>query len=458
MTNGMVYQYVINKERALGYGGKCVDPVPYLAEEILRRIKLATDKSRADISVIEIGGTAGEYQNAIFIEAARILKLRHPDDVIFVLVSYLPVPNKIGEMKTKPTQYAVRTINSYGVHPDIIIARSDRPLDQKRKEKLAFASNIRAEHIISAPDVANIYDIPLNFEKDGLSETLLALLKLTPRKKNLNDWRAMINRLVKATTPVRIGIVGKYFKTGDFMLADVYLSVIEALKHAAGALEKRLTIEWLDASDYETEASRLDELTEYDGLLVPGGFGERGVEGKIKVIGQARQSGLPYFGLCYGLQLAVVEYARQVLGFREAHTTEIDPTTKHPVIDLLPEQKEKLADKLYGATMRLGAYPAKLRAGTIAASAYGATRISERHRHRYEVNPEYVAKLEAGGMIFSGRSPDGRLMEIAELPTSVHPFFLGTQFHPEFKSRPLAPHPLFLAFIRAASARVKETK
>ncbi|MEK7552666.1 MAG: CTP synthase, partial [Patescibacteria group bacterium] len=324
--------------------------------------------------------------------------------------------------------------------------------------KLAFASNIRAEHIISAPDVANIYDIPLNFEKDGLSETLLALLKLTPRKKNLNDWRAMINRLVKATTPVRIGIVGKYFKTGDFMLADVYLSVIEALKHAAGAREKRLTIEWLDASDYETEASRLDELTEYDGLLVPGGFGERGVEGKIKVIGQARQSGLPYFGLCYGLQLAVVEYARQVLGFREAHTTEIDPTTKHPVIDLLPEQKEKLADKLYGATMRLGAYPAKLRAGTIAASAYGATRISERHRHRYEVNPEYVAKLEAGGMIFSGRSPDGRLMEIAELPTSVHPFFLGTQFHPEFKSRPLAPHPLFLAFIRAASARVKETK
>lgn len=451
MTSGMVYKYVIDKERALGYGGKCVDPVPYISEEILRRIKRATDKSRADISVIEIGGTAGEYQNVIFVEAARILKLRHPDDVLFVLVSYLPVPSKVGEMKTKPTQYAVRTLNSYGIHPDIIIARSERPLDAKRKEKLAFASNVPARNIISAPDVDNIYDIPLNFEHDGLSDTVLKLLKLKARRRDLKEWRAAVTRMREPSAPVRIGIVGKYFKTGDFMLSDVYISVIESLKHAAAALGKKLTIDWLDALDYEAAESRLESLAEYDGLLVPGGFGERGVEGKIKVIQYARENGRPYFGLCYGMQLAVVEYARQVLGWRDAHTTEINPATKHPVIDLMPEQKNNLQDNNYGATMRLGAYPAKLRAGTIAREAYGKNKVSERHRHRYEVNPEYIAPLEEKGMIFSGRSPDGRLMEIMELPRAAHPFFLGTQFHPEFKSSPLAPHPLFLAFLRAAA-------
>ncbi len=455
MTSGMVYKYVIDKERALGYGGKCVDPVPYISEEILRRIKRSTDKSRADISVIEIGGTAGEYQNMIFIEAARILKLRHPDDVIFVLVSFLPIPNKVGEMKTKPTQYAVRTLNSYGVHPDIIIARSDSPLDGKRKEKLAFASNVRPANIISAPDVDNIYEIPINFEKDDLSEILLGLLKLKARKRNLNDWRQMVDRCKKAKEPVRIGIVGKYFKTGDYVLADVYLSVIEALKHAAAALAKRLSIEWLDAVDYEETEGRVEELAVYDGILVPGGFGARGVEGKIKAIHFVRQSLIPYLGLCYGMQLAVVEYAREALGWPDAHTAEINPESKHPVIDLMPEQKKNLQNSNYGATMRLGAYPAKLRKGTLAAAAYGVQRISERHRHRYEINQNHIAKLEESGMIFSGRSPDGRLMEIMELPPATHPFFLGTQFHPEFKSRPLSPHPLFLAFIRAAAARAK---
>lgn len=465
MTSGMVYKYVIDKERALGYGGKCVDPVPYISEEILRRIKRSRDKSRADISVIEIGGTAGEYQNMIFIEAARILKLRHPDDVIFVLVSFLPVPNKVGEMKTKPTQYAVRTLNSYGIHPDIIIARSDRPLDGKRKDKLAFASNVRPASIISAPDVDNIYEIPINFEKDDLSEILLSLLKLRARKRNLHDWRKMVDGYKKNKDPVRIGIVGKYFKTGDYVLADVYISVIEALKHAAAALNKRLTIDWLDAVDYERADSHLEAMAEFDGLLVPGGFGERGVEGKIKVIRFAREQRVPYFGLCYGMQLAVVEYARSVLGWSDAHTTEINSKTGHPVIDLMPEQKKNLQNKNYGATMRLGAYPARLRRGTIAAAAYlsakalatagGNLRVNERHRHRYEINPAYIAKFEEKGMIFSGRSPDGRLMEIMELPSETHPFFLGTQFHPEFKSRPLAPHPLFLAFIAAASERAK---
>lgn len=453
MTSGMVYKYVIDKERALGYGGKCVDPVPYISGEILRRIKEAREKTRADITIVEIGGTVGEYQNEMFIEAARILKLRHPDDVIFVLVSYLPVPDKIGEMKTKPTQYAVRSLNSYGVHPDIIVARSDRPLDVKRKEKIAFSSNVPAEHIISAPDVDSIYDIPLNFEKDRLSDILLKCLKLKPRRRDLNDWRRMVARVKTSTAEVKIGIVGKYFKTGDFVLSDVYISVIESLKHAAGAHKVRVKLEWLDASDYETDPKKLAELEHYDGILVPGGFGERGVEGKIAAIRYARERGIPYFGLCYGMQLMVIEFARHVVGLKDAHTTEVNRQTKHPVIDIMPDQKEKMAKNDYGGTMRLGAYPALLKKGSIAAQAYGATKISERHRHRFEVNPEYIKLLEEKGLVFSGTSPDGVLMEIAELPVDAHPFCLGTQFHPEFKSTPLNPHPLFLAFIRAAKIR-----
>ncbi len=465
MTSGMVYKYVIDKERSLGYGGKCVDPVPYISEEILRRIKRSIDKTKADISIIEIGGTVGEYQNTIFFEAARILKLKHPTDVLFVLVSYLPIPNKVGEMKTKPTQYAVRTLNSYGIHPDIIIARSDRPLDQKRKEKLAFSSNVPSENIISAPDVDNIYEIPLNFEKDGLSATVLKLLKVRPRQEDLQDWRRMVERMKTATKEVRIGVVGKYFKTGDYVLSDVYISVIEALKHAAGALGRKLVLDWLDAGDYfaeggeNQEVKKLTELFRYDGILVPGGFGERGVEGKIAVINLVRERKIPYFGLCYGMQLAVVEYARQVAGLAGAHTTEINPETPAPVIDILPEQKSKLAAAQYGGSMRLGAYPAVLMKGSQAEAAYlpdgalakaaGAGEVSERHRHRYEVNPDYVERLEAAGLVFSGRSPDGRLMEIVELPKSQHPFFLGTQFHPEFKSTPLHPHPLFVAFLKA---------
>ena len=458
MTSGMVYKHVIDKERALGYGGKCVDPVPYICEEITRRLKRSQEKTGADITIVEIGGTVGEYQNAMFIEAARILKLKHPEDVLFVLVSYLPVPGKIGEMKTKPTQEAVRTMNSYGVHPDIIIARSDRPLDKKRKEKIAVSSNIAAEDIISAPDIESIYEIPINFEKDELSDRLLKRLRLRPRSTDLHEWRTMVARLQKAREEVPIAIVGKYFKTGDFVLSDVYISVIESLKHAGAAQGKKVSISWLDSTEYEEDSSshnegkkKLKELSRYAGILVPGGFGERGVEGKIKVIEYARENGIPYFGLCYGMQLAIVEFARNCLGFAHAHTTEIDGNTAHPVIDIMPEQKENVRNGKYGATMRLGAYPAELLEGTIAHTAYGADSISERHRHRYEVNPDYVERIEAGGGVFSGRSPNGVLMEIFELPAKTHPFFMGTQFHPEFKSSPLKPHPLFTAFMKATA-------
>ncbi len=458
MTSGMVYKYVIDKERALEYGGKCVDPVPFICGEILRRIKLSTEKTDSDITIVEIGGTAGEYQNALFIEAARMLKLKNPDDVLFVLVSYLPVPDKVGEMKTKPTQYAVRTLNSYGVHPDIIVARSDRPLDKKRKEKIAFSSNVPVENIISAPDVDSIYDIPLNFEKDGLSTTLLKLLKTKPKQTDLADWRRFVTKLKSAKDEVKIAMVGKYFKTGDFVLSDVYISVIESLKHAAAANGKKLKLEWLSAMDYEEDPKKLKELSGFDGILVPGGFGERGVEGKIKAIEYARVNNIPYFGLCYGMQLAVIEFARHVAGLKEAHTTEVNPDTKYPVIAVMESQKEKIAAKNYGGSMRLGAYPATLKLGTIARAAYGSDKISERHRHRYEVNPEFVSQLEEKGLVFSGMSPDRTLMEIAELPKKVHPFFVGVQFHPEFKSSPLKPHPLFVAFVKAAAERAKKKK
>ncbi|MBI2482173.1 MAG: CTP synthase [Candidatus Vogelbacteria bacterium] len=455
MTSGMVYKYVIDKERALEYGGKCVDPVPFICGEILRRIKLSTEKTDSDITVVEIGGTAGEYQNTLFIEAARILKLKHPDDVVFVLVSYLPVPDKIGEMKTKPTQYAVRTLNSYGVHPDIIVARSDRPLDKKRKEKIAFSSNVPVDNIISAPDVDSIYDIPLNFEKDGLSTTLLKLLKTKPKQTDLAEWHRFVTKLKKAKDEVKIAMVGKYFKTGDFILSDVYISIIESLKHAATANGKKLKLEWLSAMDYEETPHKLKELSGFDGVLVPGGFGERGVEGKIKAIQYARENSIPYFGLCYGMQLAVIEYARHLAGLKDAHTTEVNPDTQSPVIDIMEDQKEKMATKNYGGSMRLGAYPASLKVGTIAREAYKAEKISERHRHRFEVNPAFVSVLEEKGLVFSGTSPDRRLMEIAELPKKIHPFFVGVQFHPEFKSSPLKPHPLFVAFIKAAAERAK---
>ncbi|MFA6254152.1 MAG: CTP synthase [Candidatus Paceibacterota bacterium] len=458
MTSGMVYKYVIDKERALGYGGKCVDPVPFIGQEIFRRIELSIKKTKSDITIIEIGGTIGEYQNVMFIEAARVLKLRHPGDVLFVLVSYLPVPNKIGEMKTKPTQSAVQTMNSYGIHPDVIIARADRPLDQRRKEKIAFMSNIPAENIISAPDIDSIYDIPLNFEKDNLSLRLLKLMGLKAKGSDLKDWQKMTKRINDSTDEVKIAIVGKYFKTGDFVLSDVYISVIESLKHAGGFLGKKVKIDWLDSHDYETDPKNIKELKKYQGILVPGGFGERGVEGKIKAIRFARENKIPYFGLCYGMQLAVIEFARDVLGLKDAHTTEINPQTKNPVIVIMDEQRKLMAEKNYGGTMRLGTYPCVLKQRTIAEKAYKegkrllpGNKIEERHRHRFEVNPAYVERLEKAGLVFSGTSPNGVLMEIAELPHKVHPFFLGSQFHPEFKSSPLHPHPLFVEFIRSAS-------
>ncbi|QQR79136.1 MAG: CTP synthase [Candidatus Moraniibacteriota bacterium] len=451
MTTGSVYKRVIERERNLEYHGKCVEVVPHIPLEVIGTIRRAAEKADADVTIIEIGGTIGEYQNILFLEAARMMKADDPEGVLFVLVSYLPIPNKIGEMKTKPTQYAARTLNGAGIQADFIIARAERPLDDRRKEKIAISCSMRPESVISAPDVDSIYDVPVNFEKDRLSDAILRRLHLKSRKSTLALWKKQVAEVKRLKRTVKIAIVGKYFKTGDFVLSDAYISVIESLKHAAFANHRKPELTWIDSTEYEQDPKRLRELQAFDGVLIPGGFGARGVEGKILAIEYCRKKRIPYFGICYGMQLAVIEYARHIAAFPGANTTEVNPKTDHPVIDILPEQKAKLARREYGGTMRLGEYPAVLKKGTLAEQAYGTKKIIERHRHRYEVNPEYVARLREAGMVFSGTSPDGVLMEIAELPKKTHPFFVGVQFHPEFQSSILQPHPIFHAFIKAAT-------
>lgn len=454
MTTGRVYESVIHRERNLEYGGKCVQVVPHIPLEVIDRIVHASNKAKSEITLIEIGGTVGEYENVLFLEAIRMMKVKNPDDVLTVMVSYVPCPNKIGEMKTKPTQHAVRTVNGAGIQPDIIIARSEVPMDQKRKEKISMFCSVPEECVISAPDIETVYEIPQNFERDNLSKIILKKLRLKPRKSDLGDWEDLVKRVKESKKhKVKIGIVGKYFGTGDFVLSDAYISVIEAIKHAGFKLGSKAELDWINSEVFEKEPEKINDLSQYDGILVPGGFGGRGIEGKIKAIQYCRENKIPYFGICYGMQLMVVEYARNVLGLQEAHTTEINGDTKHPIIDIMPEQKKHLENKNYGGSMRLGAYDAVLQKGTIAGKAYGKIKISERHRHRYEVNPKYVDRIEKAGLVFSGKSPSGILMEIAELPVSEHPFFLGAQFHPEFKSSPLKSHPLFYEFVKASKAR-----
>lgn len=457
MTSGMVYKHVIEAERALKYGGKCVEAIPHIRDEIIRRFEKSAKVNKSDITVVEIGGTVGDYQNIMFIEAARVMKVMHPNDVAFVMVSFMPVPSKLGEMKSKPTQNAIRQLYSYGVNPDIIIARSEVPMDQKRKEKIAISCSMPVEQVISAPDIESVFDCPLNFEKDNISNILIKLLHLRKKKdeSGIQSWVNFANKVKTVKDPINIAIVGKYFNTGDFILTDAYVSVLEAIKYSAYSLNKKAKIHTINARDYENKNANFKELNKFDGIIVPGGFGESGIEGKLAVIQYARENKIPYFGLCYGMQLMVIEYARNILGLKDATTAEIDPCSKNLVIDILPDQKKKLAECNYGGSMRLGAYDAYLTKGTIAYIAYGKNMIQERHRHRYEVNPEFITKLTDAGLIFSGKSPNGVLMEIAELPKSKHPFFLGTQFHPEFKARPLAPHPLFTAFIKACIKKDK---
>jgi CTP synthase len=448
MTTGRVYQSVIQRERNLEFGGKCVEVVPHVPEEVINRIKKAAELAKADFTIIEIGGTVGEYQNILFLEAVRMMRTKTPDDVIVILVSYFPIPSKIGEMKTKPTQYAVRTLNSAGIFPDFILCRADVPLDEVRKEKLATFCNIPKENAISAPDIETIYEIPINFEKEKLGDKILAKFGLKSKGKDLQDWRELIETIKRTKEKVNIGIVGKYFATGDFTLADSYISVIEAIKHAAWANNKQPVLCWINSEEFEKDQTKLAELKKYDGIIVPGGFGSRGIEGKIMAIKYCRENNIPYLGLCYGMQLATIEFARNVAGLLGANTPEVDENTPYPVVHTMADQVDKIKEKKMGGTMRLGAYPCVLARDSVSFRAYGKKEISERHRHRYEFNNEYRKLLEEKGLRIAGTSPDNNLVEIIEVPN--HKFFVATQFHPEFKSRPLKPHPLFREFIKAA--------
>ena len=456
MTTGRVYQNVINRERNLEYNGRCVEVVPDIPNEVITRIKAAGKKVEADFVLIEIGGTVGEYQNMLFLEAARMMKLSHPKDVLFILVSYFPVPKMIGEMKTKPTQYAVRTLNSAGIQPEIILARSVLPLDEPRKRKISMFCNIAKEDIISAPDVKSVYEVPINFENENMGNRILKKFGIKPRESDLKEWRKLVKLIKNSPKIVNIGVVGKYFETGSFTLMDSYISVIEAIKHAAFSENKKAKISWISSGEFEKNPASLKELKKYDGIIVPGGFGNRGIEGKIKAIQYCTENKIPFLGLCLGLQLSVIEFARNKAGIKDATSREFNSHSKNLVIDVMQDQKKLLEDKHYGGTMRLGAYDCQVQPGTISWKAYkawvpnetGPYIISERHRHRYEVNNDYRKLLEEKGLVIAGTNPKKNLVEIIEVKN--HPFFVATQFHPEFKSRPLKPHPLFKEFIKTA--------
>jgi CTP synthase len=448
LTTGQVYAEVLRKERAFEYEGEDVEAIPHLTDEIIRRFRLAGEG--ADMVIIELGGTVGEYQNGIFFEAARILKLTEPDNVVHIHVAYLPIPGNLGEMKTKPVQQSVRLLNSMGIQPDFVIGRASDPMDDRRKERLALFCNIPKEAVISNPDVGSIYEIPLILAEQNLGTMVGEKLGLPARAPDLADWQKLVAKIKSATEELPIAVVGKYFGSGDYMLSDVYISVIESLKHAAWTMGKKPVLTWVDPVAIAKEGAA-KVLSGFAGIVVPGGFGSRGIEETIEVIHFARENKVPYLGLCYGMQLACVEFARNVVGLKGAHTTEIDAQTPHPVIHIMPDQAKKLLKQEYGGTMRLGAWPCHLAAGTKARAAYGQDDIRERHRHRYEFNNDYRDQLTQAGLTIAGTTPDGHLVEIVEI--ADHPFFVAVQFHPEFQSSPHRPHPLFLGLVAAAAGQ-----
>jgi CTP synthase len=454
ITTGQIYQEVIRKERAFEYKGEDVEVVPHIPEEMMRRFKEAGKKMKADFVLVEIGGTVGEYQNILFIEANRIMKVRDKEAVLHIHVGYLPTPPSIGEMKSKPVQTSVRLLNETGIQPDFLIARAEKPLDTRRKERLALFCNVASEDIISNPDVKSIYETPLIFEEQQLGKKILKKFGLRPKKrKNLKEWRRLVKRIKMTEKPgskkVKIGMIGKYQRVGEFRLEDAYISVVEAIKHASWANGVRPEVIWFDSEQVENEGTK--GLGVVDGIIVPQGWGSRGVEGKIKAIQYARENKIPYLGLCFGMQMAVIEFGRNVVGLKKANSVEVNPKTPYPVIHIMPDQEKYLTQHQYGGTIRLGAWPCKILPKSRLHQAYGRLLISERHRHRYEFNNRYRQQFEKAGMKISGVSPDGKLIEAIEIPN--HPFFIGTQFHPEYKSRPLKPHPLFLKFIKAAKEK-----
>ena len=451
VTLGQIYKAVIDNERDNTYEGKTVEAIPHVTDEIIRRIKLAADTDQAEICLVELGGTAGEYQNVLYYEASRIMKLSHDDTVVHIHVSYLPTPAHIGEPKTKPTQLSVKQLNAMSIQPDFLVARTEGDLDDRRRERLALFCNMHAGDIIMNQDLPSIYQVPLNFHAQDFDKKILAKLGLPNKKSDLVAWEEFVQKaLAPKKKTVTLAIVGKYFKTGDYNLKDSYHALFEALDHASISEGIELKIKSINSAVIEKEGTK--QLEGVQGIIVPIGWGARGTAGKILAIQYAREHQIPYLGLCYGLQLAAIEFARDVVGIKDASSTEIDPDTKNPLIHDIPFDPKYQRIKGNGASMRLGGYQCILKPGTLAAQIYGTTEISERHRHRFEFNNDYREALTDKGFVISGTSPDDFFVEMVELPKETHPFFLATQAHPEYKSRPLSPHPIFLAFLNAAVA------
>jgi CTP synthase len=448
VTAGGIYNSVIRRERRGDYLGATVQVVPHITDEIKHRIKLVADASDVDVVITEIGGTVGDIESLPFLEAIR----QFPVDVgrrncMFIHLTLVPYIGHAGELKTKPTQHSVNELRRIGIAPDMLMCRSEERLSTDIRKKIALFASLPVEAIVSASDVDDIYKVPLNYRDQQVDDFVLDHFRIEAPAPDLSEWERLTQRAAAATQRVRIALVGKYVK-----LEDAYLSVAEALRHAGTEHGARVELDWIDSEALEGEHA-LDRLAGADGILIPGGFGGRGVEGKIEAARVAREQGIPYLGICLGMQVAVSEFARQVAGMEGANSTEFDPETPYPVIDLLPEQKE-ISD--LGGTMRLGADPVKLHEGTRVRELYGEAVIYERHRHRYEVNNHLRRRIEEAGLIFSGTSPDDQLVEAIELPREAHPFYVASQYHPEFKSRPERPAPLFRGFVQAALERANE--
>lgn len=458
VTMGQIYKYVIDKERRFEYNGEDVEAIPHVTDEITRRINTGMDEAGADIAVIELGGTAGEYQNIFYYEANRIMALRNRGDVIHVHVSYIPTPAHLGEPKTKPVQLSVKTLNSMGIQPDILITRSEKVIDERRRERFSMFCNMHPQDIISSHDVKNIYEVPLVLESQNITENILRKLDLPVRPIKLGSWEKFLTDIKKIDKTIKVAIVGKYFKSGEYHLKDAYAALFDAIDHAGWANHTKVETVWVNAEQVEKDGPE-KYLKGVDGVIVPIGWGERGAEGMIAAASYARRKKIPYLGLCYGMQLAVIAFARDVLGWKDANTEENDKKTTHKVIHMIPGQKELLDRKIYGGTMRLGSWEAVVTPGTYAWEMYDKyvgfidkkkNLTAERHRHRYEFNDDFVSDFEKAGLIISARSKIENLAEIVELPRSEHPFYVGTQGHPEYKSYPDKPHPIFVEFIKVA--------
>lgn len=444
-TTGKIYQSVINKERRGDYLGGTVQVIPHITNEIKERVFRVGQQDNADFVITEIGGTVGDIESLPFLEAIRQVKKDvGKNDVLYIHVTLVPYISAAGELKTKPTQHSVKELRSIGISPDILVCRSEKPISKEMREKMAMFCDVDPDAVIQNLTARSIYEVPMLMEEQGLDTIVLRKLAMEDKPKDMQGWHDMVARMLKKyDKKVTIAVVGKYVA-----LQDAYISITESLRHAAVANEAELDIHWVNAEEIEADDTDMDKIMAgVDGILVPGGFGNRGIEGKIKAIQYAREHKIPFFGICLGMQCAVIEFARHVCGMADANSSEFNPNSTHPVIDLMPEQ---LDVEDLGGTMRLGLYPCKVYPDTLTSKAYNAELIYERHRHRYEFNNAFREEIVGKGLVLGGTLPNGRLVEIVELPESEHPWFLGAQFHPEFKSRPTNPHPLFREFVGAA--------